>query len=95
MADTYAGAAVTFHGVNEFGYESGNASITDGRDIAWLQDTASEQAWREWNVVYRDVIVLDGEGVVAGLINVTDNSLEDPAHEATLRGYIDAALSTL
>ena len=95
MADTYLDAAVTFHGVNETGYDHANASITSGRDIAWLQDTPAEDAWGRWAVQYRDVVVLDGEGTVAGVINVTDKDLRNPANEATLRGYVDAALGTL
>ena len=95
MATTYTEAAVTFHGVNEHGYAHANPSITDGRDIAWLQDTPTENAWGRWNVVYRDVVVLDGEGTVAGVLNVTDNSLEEAVHQETLRGYIDTAMSAL
>jgi len=86
---------VTFHGVNEAGKESGNDSITDGRDIAWLQDTPSQDAWGRWNVIYRDIIVLDAEGTVTGIVNVTDNSLENDSTEDSLRELIDAALSAL
>ena len=95
MASTYFDASVTFHGVNEAGYSSGNGSITDGRDIAWLQDTTAQNAWGRWGVQYRDVVVLDGEGVVEGVINVTDYDLADPDNQDTLRGFVEAALSTL
>lgn len=86
---------MVFHGVNESGYESGNDSITDGRDIAWLQDVASVDAWGSWGVEYRDVFVLDGEGRVQGVVNVTEADLGDAANEATLRGYVDDALAGL
>ena len=33
--------------------------------------------------------------MVEGVINVTDYDLADPANQDTLRGYVDAALSTL
>ncbi|HCH65408.1 MAG: hypothetical protein CL927_12230 [Deltaproteobacteria bacterium] len=95
MSDTYLDAAVTFHGINEHGYGHANASITDGRDIAWLQDTPEEDAWGRWGVAYRDVVVLDDSGAVVGVINVTDNDLRDPSNEATLRRYIDAGLEAL
>ncbi len=45
--------------------------------------------------MYRDVVVLDGEGTVTGVLNVTDNNLEDDTNQDTLRGYVDAALSAL
>ena len=46
-------------------------------------------------MVYRDVIILDGNGTVTGILNVTDNTLEEDANQDTLRGYVDDALSTL
>jgi hypothetical protein len=39
--------------------------------------------------------VLDGEGTVTGVLNVSDNSLESDENKDTLLGYVDTALSTL
>ena len=50
--------------MNQTGLQSGNASITAGRDLPWLQDTASANVWGAWNVTYRDVVVLDADNVV-------------------------------
>lgn len=62
-------------GVNEAGYEGSNDSITDARDLPWLQDTDADAVWSTWGVTYRDVIVLDRTGAYAGVYNLTDNDL--------------------
>lgn len=46
-------------------------------------------------MVYRDVVVMGGDGVVVGVLNVTEHDLAESASEATLRGYVDDALSGL
>jgi len=65
-------------GVNETGHASGNASITNGRDLPWLQDEEEVDLWTSWGITYRDVVVLDAEGKVDGVMNLTDNDLSDP-----------------
>ena len=62
-------------GVNEAGRESGNDSITDGRDLPWLQDTQKANVWADWGITYRDVVVLDADGEVFGVYNLTDNDI--------------------
>jgi RimJ/RimL family protein N-acetyltransferase len=69
--------------------------MTEGRDIAWLQDTPDQNAWGVWGVRYRDVIVLDPEGTVVGVVNLTDFDLGEAATEEQLREYVDDGLSRL
>lgn len=84
-------------GVNAAGLESGNAGITSGRDIPWLQDLdvnrdGLSDAWQSWNVTYRDVVILDAENARVGTFNLTTHDLEVPANYNTLRQmFIDAA----
>ncbi len=78
-------------GVNEPGYEAGNASICSGRDLPWLQDTAAEGVWAEWAPVYRDVWVVDGDNVLYGVFNLSGNSLAIPGNYNTLRDMFIAA----
>lgn len=62
-------------GVNEAGHESANATATAGRDIPWLQDTATMSAWAAWSVTYRDVIILDKRQELFAVYNLTSNNL--------------------
>ncbi len=82
---------VTLYGVNGVGFESGNATFTDGRDIGLLQDTAQVEAWRLWNPVYRDVVILNGDNEVVGVYNLTVNNLGVAEnYEALTQLLIDA-----
>jgi len=84
-------------GVNAAGLESGNAFITSGRDIPWLQDhdvngDGLSDVWRSWNVTYRDVVILDAENARVGTFNLTTHDLGVPANYNTLRQmFVDAA----
>lgn len=75
-------------GVNGVGFESGNASITEGRDLAWLQDTEEAAVWDLWQVEYRDVFVIDEDGRLIGILNVTTHDLADPSHQDTLKSLL-------
>ncbi len=79
-------------GVNEAGKEAGNSSISDGRDIPWLQDTSDADVWNAWAVTYRDVIILDQDNRVYDVFNVTTYDLSDTSsYEALKQIFIDAA----
>lgn len=62
--------------MNGIGYQSGNASVTAGRDLPWLQptDTATDP-WTTWAVVYRDVIILDEQNIPVAAYNLTTHDL--------------------
>ena len=75
-------------GVNGVGHESANDGITDGRDLPWLQDTEDADVWALWGIVYRDVVVLDGEGLVIGVVNLTAHNLADDATQDALTGLL-------
>jgi hypothetical protein len=49
--------------------------MCDGRDTPWLQDTDAAGWWSSWNPTYRDVIILDGDGDLADVYNLTDNPI--------------------
>ena len=72
-------------GVNGIGLESANPTITDGRDLPWLQDTESADTWNLWGIAYRDVVVLDEDGAVLGVFNLTTRSLSEPDNYDALR----------
>ena len=62
-------------GVNGVGAESGNAAATAGRTIPWLQDTAGVDAWGLWQVEYRDLIILNADGRLIDVFNLTTYDL--------------------
>ena len=75
-------------GINETGQESGNAGIVVGNTIPWLQDTAAQNVWSDWKVTWRDVIILDDANNVAGIFNLTDHDLQDPAQYNALKALL-------
>ena len=73
--------------------ESNIGPFTEGRDIAWLQDTAEVDAWGSWSVEYRDVFVLDRDMGVEGIVNLTAYDLSEERTELMLTTLIDDALA--
>lgn len=66
---------IVLYGVNQVGLEStGEALAARGYTIPLLQDTLSVNAWDQWQVNYRDFFILDADGV---LVSVTQLSPED------------------
>ncbi len=66
---------VAIIGVNEAGYEGGNETFCDGRDLPWLQDTTDVGMWDDWGVAYRDVYILDAEGMLVEAYNLSVHDL--------------------
>ena len=75
---TEDGYPIQILGVNGAGYESGNERVTENRDIPWLQDTEDVDAWTQWDVKYRDVYILDQNGDLRFIYNLTVNDLGNP-----------------
>jgi hypothetical protein len=91
LGDEGLPAMVQILGVNEAGHESGNGAICNGRDLPWLQESGAHSVWTEWQVAYRDVIVLDAENEPTAIYNLTDHSLGDPNNYATLKSLLRQA----
>ncbi len=81
--------------VNQIGYESGLDEMSALGDLPLLQDTESEGVWDSWDVTFRDVVVLDGEGRVHGVVNLTTHPLSEDANYAMLKALIIEASETL
>lgn len=75
-------------GVNAVGYESGNATVTAGRSIPWLQDLPDQGAWARWGVAFCDVVILDRENRAHAVYNLTTHDLSDPANRAELKALL-------
>lgn len=78
-------------GINAAGEESGNAQMTTGRDLPWLQDTAPDPVWTSWGVDNRDVVILDGANRPLAVYNLTERPLSDAANYAELKAMLAAA----
>jgi hypothetical protein len=57
-----------------------------------LQDTANADVWSSWDVVWRDVRILDRENNLQDVYNLTQNSLGVPANYTTMQNmFLDVA----
>ncbi len=79
------------YGVNHPDKSSGNEEACEGRDIGLLQDTWEVDAWGAWGAQWRDVFVLDRDGVVVGVYNLTEHDLGEEANQAELVALFDEA----
>ena len=86
--------------MNPVGFELGNDSVSEGRDIPWLQDTdangdgASDNFLTSWPFVYRDVVIVDQNNIAVESFSLTLHSLEEPDSYAELKQMlIDVAVS--
>jgi hypothetical protein len=87
-----AATIIRLGGVDQIGAEGGNPEMCNGRDLPWTQDTAAENVWVDWQVNYRDVVVLDADNVPVAVYNLTTHDLNDPANYAELKQILkDAA----
>jgi hypothetical protein len=64
------GFEIPIVGLNAAGLQDANPVITDGRDLPWLQDTSGD-VWDAWRAEWRDIFVLDADGVIIDHRNLT------------------------
>ncbi len=88
---TNNGFEIRILGVNQKGYNSGDEMITAGRKLPWLKEIADQDVWGEWNVAYRDVVILDEENNVLNVFNLTVNDLSDEDTYNELKALLEAA----
>ena len=77
--------AVQILGVNAFGHESGNTAACTGRQLPWLQDDGTTDAWSLWTVTWRDVVILDKHQDVFAVYSLTSHDLGVPANREELK----------
>ena len=80
-------AGIFILGINEAGYGD-NKTMYEGRDLPWLLDTKEADLWGSWDVTFRDVIILDRDGVEAGVFNLTEHNLDDPDEYGALKNLL-------
>lgn len=74
--------------MNEAGNESGNMLMVEGRVLPLLQDTTPSVGWGPWAVTYRDVVIVDGQGLKRDVFNVTLHDLSKPENYAALKAKL-------
>ena len=77
-------AGIYILGINEAGFDD-NKAMYERRDLPWLLDSKEADLWGQWNVTFRDVIILDREGNEAGVFNLTEHNLDDPDEYEALK----------
>ena len=59
-------------GINGIDYEDKSlAGMINGRILPWAQDNADQRVWESWKVFIRDLFVLDRDGHVVEMVNLT------------------------
>lgn len=100
LESTYPTLKINLMGINQITHEAGNGTITQGKDLPWLQDVDADangesDVWSEWDVEPRDVVILDGDNVRVGTYNLTTFDLGNSQNYETLRGMlVDAAMDS-
>ena len=91
IAAEYPDSEIQIIGINGAGHESGVATATDGRDLPFLQDRDEVDVSTLWDVVYRDVIILDTQNKYYTTYNLTSNDLSESDNVAALKAKLLAA----
>jgi hypothetical protein len=77
LRSEYPDLPIQIVGINEYGHESGNPLMTEGRTSPLLQDVdannnGSSDVWNDqWDVTYRDVKILNQQNEIVGTVNLT------------------------
>jgi|TARA_Y100000294_G_scaffold3051_2_gene3253 hypothetical protein len=59
-------------GINGIDYEDKSlGGMINGRVLPWAQDNADQRVWESWEVIIRDVFVLNRDGNVVEVVNLT------------------------
>lgn len=77
--------------MNAAGEEEGNVDFVADRSLPLLQDTKETDAWGDWGVVWRDVVIVGPNGDKLGVYNLTEHDLGDAANVAALDAKLRAA----
>jgi hypothetical protein len=75
-------------GINEVGEERENEAMYAGRSLPWLQETTEQRVWEDWDVTYRDVIILDAENKPHAVFNVTIHDLSKAVNYDSLKALL-------
>ena len=69
------GLAIQLLAINEDGFDSGLDTMSDEGDLPLLQDTDEASVWDDWDVTFRDVVILNSANEQVAVFNLTTHSL--------------------
>jgi hypothetical protein len=72
-------------GVNMLNDALFNPLVVSQRTLPWLQETAEANAWGKWNVTWRDVRIVDSQGRLHSVYNLTAHDLANEMNRASLK----------
>src|SRR5262245_10613223 len=79
-------------GINGASYAGFNSLVTFERTLPWLQDTRQDNVWGKWDVRWRDVRIIDSQGQLQAVYNLTDYDLSNSKNFADLMQlFLDTA----
>ena len=78
-------------GVNRNTDAAYNSEVTSVSTLAWLQDTTENSVWNQWEIAYRDVVIVDSQNRFFAVFNLTVNDLFYPENQQALKQLFLAA----
>ena len=85
------GLSIQLLAVNETGFDSGLGTMSGLGDLPLLQDTAEESVWDDWDVTFRDVVILNSDNEQVGVFNLTVHNLSDTDNYEELKALLIAS----
>ncbi|MCI0535991.1 MAG: hypothetical protein L0Z50_12265, partial [Verrucomicrobiales bacterium] len=64
-------------GINGTNFAGFNSLVISEYSLPWLQDTRQDNVWGKWGVRWRDVRLVDSEGRLQAVYNLTDYDLSN------------------
>lgn len=80
-----------FLGVNRADGADDATLATAEHSIALLQDDEEQDVWGSWEVEWRDLVVLDAENRVVGVMNLTEYDLGEEENVQRVRELVAEA----
>jgi len=90
LADEEPGLGIQLLAINESGFDSGLGTMSALGDLPLLQDTGEESVWDDWDVTFRDVVILNSDNEQVGVFNLTVNNLADADNYEELKALLIA-----
>jgi hypothetical protein len=91
LATEEPGLAIQLMAINEIGHDSGLGTMSDLGDLPLLQDTEEETVWVDWDVTFRDVVILNSDNEPVGVYNLTEHNLADEDNYEELKALLIAS----
>ena len=85
------GLGIQLLAINESGHESGLGTMSGLGDLPLLQDTDEETVWDDWDVTFRDVVILNSDNEQVGVFNLTAHDLADMDNYLELKALLIAS----